>query len=313
MGFCFIMKYEKPALTYEQQADLLLSRGLIAEKPILIERLKSVNYYRLSGYLHTFRERDANGNALDRYRPGTDFSTVWQRYTFDRQLRLLIMDGIERIEVALKTKITYHFCIKHGAFGYLENKNLPRLTQTKFEEFLEHIRQEVHRSKEDFVEHFFSKYGDSHEDLPLWMVIEVMSFGSLFTLYNGIAENELKTIAKEFDIPLPVLTSWVHTLYSIRNLCAHHCRLWNRELGVKPKIPRVDKYPLWHSPIETPNNRIFIILTIIKYMLFYIAPQSKWYQRFLKLLQNYPDIPLEYMGFPINWHNHSIWMQYNRT
>ena len=79
------MKYTKPPLTFEQQADLLISRGLIADKSTLITRLKSVSYYRMSGYLYPFR------NPNDTFKPGTTLDRIWQRYTFDRQLRLSVL------------------------------------------------------------------------------------------------------------------------------------------------------------------------------------------------------------------------------
>jgi abortive infection bacteriophage resistance protein len=306
------MKYNKPPLTYEEQSDLLLSRGLIADKAVLVQRLKSVNYYRLSGYLHTFRMMDERGQRLDQYYPDTSLDMVWRRYTFDRQLRLLVLDGIERIEVALKTKITQIFSLKYGSFGYLDKKNLPRLSFDKHQKFLERVRQETERSKEDFVKHFKDKYGDNHKDLPLWMAVEIMSYGSLLTLYNGIAKHELKTIAAEFNLTLPLLDSWIMTLNTIRNICAHHGRLWNRELGIKPKIPNLEKYPEWHNPVATPSDRVFSVLTIIKYLLRYIAPQSAWHIRFQCLLSEYPDIPLAFMGFPEKWQEHAIWLDINK-
>ena len=301
------MEYKKPPLNYEAQAKLLLKRGLVADEAILINHLKSVNYYRLSGYLYTFRIIDDNGNHLDSYYPDTCFDTVWQRYTFDRQLRLIILDGIERIEIALKTKLTQVFSMKYGAFGYLDIKNLPRFSQDRHSIFITKLREETQRSNEDFVQHFFKKYGDYHNDLPLWMATEIMSFGSLLTLLNGMAEQDLKVIAREFNLNVPILDSWILTLSSIRNICAHHGRLWNRELGIKPKIPSGSKYAEWHSPIETGNKRIFGVLTIIRYMLRYIAPQSAWPQRFVNLLSQYPEIPLNFMGFPKNWETHAIW------
>lgn len=81
------MKYTKPALTFGQQADLLLRRGLAADKTALIEKLRAVNYYRLTGYLYPFRKPD------DTFRPGTTLDLVWHRYVFDRQLRVLVGSG----------------------------------------------------------------------------------------------------------------------------------------------------------------------------------------------------------------------------
>lgn len=301
------MIYSKPALLYNEQADLLISRGLIADRVLLIERLKAVNYYRLSGYLHTFRIIDTDGQRLDLYLPGTNFTTVWRRYVFDRQLRLLVLDGIERVEIAMKTRLTHDFCRRYGAFGYLESQNLPRLAPLQHADFLRRVADETLRSREDFIKHFSSKYGDSHEYLPLWMAVEIMSYGSVLTLFHGMAESELKQVAAGFGLKLPLLDSWITTLNYIRNICAHHGRLWNRELGIKPKIPFKDQYPDWHTPIPTPADRIFSVLTILRYFLSQIAPQSKWQDRLERLLSEYSEIPLEFMGFPKNWKGHAVW------
>ena len=113
------MIYSKNALTLEAQADLLISRGLVANRAELIGRLKAVNYYRLSGYLHPFRERDTTGQPADKFRTGTTLEMVWKRYNFDRRLRIILLDAIERIEVSVRTRLVYHFVTAHGPFGYL--------------------------------------------------------------------------------------------------------------------------------------------------------------------------------------------------
>jgi len=117
--------YSKQALSLEVQADRLIARGLIADRDELIGRLKVVNYYRLSGYLYPFRIRNAEGKVLDDFSPGTSLETVWRRYNFDRRLRILLLDAIERIEVAVRTRFVFHFVQAHGPFGYLNEKNLP--------------------------------------------------------------------------------------------------------------------------------------------------------------------------------------------
>ena len=109
------MKYEKPALTFAEQANRLLSRGLVADHNELVNILKAVSYYRLSAYWHTFR---IEGDPDDRLRPGTTLTMVWNRYVFDRQLRLLVMDAIERVEVAIRTQIINRHVLNYGPFGY---------------------------------------------------------------------------------------------------------------------------------------------------------------------------------------------------
>ena len=135
------MKYEKLPISFEAQADQLLARGLAADRAELIRRLEAVNYYRLSGYLHPFRQRietpgagaEVTVTVSDDFKPGTTLELVWERYTFDRRFRLLLMDAIERIEVSVRTRIVQDYSRKHGPFGHLLPQNLPNL---KVEDYL---------------------------------------------------------------------------------------------------------------------------------------------------------------------------------
>lgn len=295
------VKYSKPPLTFEEQADQLLARGLIAEKDLLIQRLKAVSYYRLSGYWYPFR------NPGDIFRSGTSLDVVWRRYVFDRQLRLLVMDGIERVEVSIRTSLIYHFTHGYGPFGYEQSANLPNLASGQHAELLDKFAKEQARSKEVFVTHFKNKYGNCHERLPLWMAAEVTTFGMLLTMFRGTYSSTKKQIAGDYGVSDHVLESWLLALNSVRNICAHHDRLWNRELGYKPIVPKERKHPEWHRPVVVGNNRVFVILTILKYMLNQVAPQSAWPKRLHHLLDEYPEIPLIPMGFPENWQECPIW------
>ncbi len=297
------MRYAKPPLTFQEQADLLLARGLRADRELLIARLKAVSYYRLSGYWFPFRQ----SNPDQKFKPGTSLETIWKRYTFDRRLRLLIMDAIERVEVAVRTSLIYHLSHGHGPFGYTDPVNLPNISPRVHADLLKKIKKETQRSKETFVTHFNEKYGDCHEHLPIWMASEIMTFGMLLTLFRGVKTSIKQEIAREYGVTDKVLESWLSALNAVRNICAHHGRLWNRELGYKPMIPKKRKHPEWHEPVAVGNNRIFAILTVLKYLMRQIAPQSSWPERFYKLLAAYPEIPFWPMGFPKNWRECGIW------
>jgi abortive infection bacteriophage resistance protein len=200
--------YSKPALTFEQQADQLLGRGLIADRDELIARLKAVNYYRLSGYLYPFRQLPSENFA-----PGTNLTVVWRRYTFDRRLRLILLDAIERIEVAVRTRLVYHFAQAHGPFGHLDERNLPgfkrvpfakrftkavgnllkgkgmQVPRSDFRNRLGKLSLETNWANDTFVKHFRSVYGDKHQSLPLWMVSELMSGGTVLDFDDGVASS----------------------------------------------------------------------------------------------------------------------------
>ncbi len=111
----------------------------------------------------------------------------------------------------------------------------------------------------------------------------------------------------EFGISDRVLQSWLATLNQVRNLCAHHARLWNRGLGISPMIPRAHKHPKWHAPVSIQGNRLFAAMTVLRYLLRLAAPQSQWQIRFENLLDRYPEIPLALMGFPTNWKDSPLW------
>ncbi len=278
------------------------SRGLQADKATLISRLQAVNYYRLSAYLYPFRLKSG-----DSFRENTTLDLVWSHYTFDRQLRILVMDAVERVEVAVRTQLVYHFAHRHGAFGYLNRSLFPKLDVGRYTRWLEDLKDEINRSRETFIKHFQTKYGDSHNLPPLWMLCEVMSFGKMLTLFNGVEDDVRRQIAREYGIEDKILQSWLGALNVIRNICAHHGRLWNRELGYKPIIPKKQKYQMWHDPAVVPNDRIFAILTILKYLLKKVAPTSQWECRFRELIGRYPQIPLGAMGFPQQWETHALW------
>ena len=228
------MIYSKKALSVEDQADLLLKRGLLADRNTLISRLKVVNYYRLSGYLYPFRRRDAAGNPTDDFVPGTQFDQIWRRYNFDRRLRMVLLDAIERIEVAVRTQLVYQFVLAHGPFGHLDQKNLPGfkkrplwrhcwrniksllrlkgLESTEHRIWLAKLSNEKRRASDAFVKHFEQTYGDSHEYLPLWMACELMTCETALQLAYNVDRAFVKLAAANFGFPDEQLLSWTKAI-----------------------------------------------------------------------------------------------------
>jgi abortive infection bacteriophage resistance protein len=301
------VEYLKKHLPLEEQAQQLLDRGLMADKEELIRRLCAVNYYRLSGYLYPFREPGS-----DAFRANTLLKTVWDRYCFDRRLRVLLLDAIERVEVAVRTQLIYHFSQAHGAFGHCCEENLPGLKVLDYIEWREALIEETQRSKESFKEHFFKKYGDCHQNLPIWMVCELMSMGSMLTFYKGVEKGIQDKVAGHFEMPDEQLLSWLRSLYATRNICAHHSRIWNRLLGYAPGLPQRNKHPEWHLDDGNgkkliTNNRCGMVLIICHQFLKRISPTSQWKARVNQLFAEYPEIPLADMGLPADWQNHPLW------
>ncbi len=322
------MNYTKPALTLEQQADQLISRGLTADTQQLIGRLKVVNYYRLTGYLHPFRVRDAAGRVTDAFVPGTTLDTVWRRYNFDRRLRIILLDAVERIEVAVRTRIVYHFVQAHGPFGYLQARNLPRfrkrsfwdrlwrnfrsltrckgLERSEYRHWLTKLLNEKNRASEPFVKHFSSAYGDEH--LPLWMACELMSCETALQMAYGVDTEIIRMAAADFGFPDQQLLSWTKAIFALRNACAHHARVWNRSFGVKPSVPGKNKNPKWHTHPGFAPDRAGLMMTVCHFWLGKVSPTTKWKQRLFALFDEYPEIPLREMGLPADWRSHPLWI-----
>jgi abortive infection bacteriophage resistance protein len=298
------MKYEKEPTTFEEQANKLLSRGLVADREELLRRLNSVSYYRLSGYLYPFRQ-----TASEQYFAGTTLKVIWNRYCFDRRFRVLVLDAIERVEVSARTKLVHHFSHAHGPFGYLDDRNLPKLKINQYLEWRTNLVEETGRSKETFKKHFFDIYGDHHKELPVWMLAELMSMGSTLTFFRGVHPDIQRKVAAEYGLADELFLSWFRSLNGARNICAHHSRFWNRELGYKPDLPQKNKFPAWHEVSPLKNTRSGIILMICRHMLALITPTSQWSGRVEKLFLEYPDIPVEDMGLPHDWKEHRVWTQ----
>ena len=302
------MKYTKPALTFQQQANLLIARGLIVDNPGELESyLSQINYYRLSGYWYAFKNIDPF-TGEETFKPGTTFQMIRDRYEFDRKLRLLFMDAIERVEVAIfRTQLVEVNTTRYGPFGYTEQKNYnPKFPSNALIKLMQDVSEDEERSYEEFIRRYRAKY-NAEKYLPLWMATELMSFGQLLTLYRNQDLAVKQVISHQYKLFPMVLDSWLLTLNTIRNSCAHHNRLWNRLLPLKPKFPDKKYDPRWYAPNSMPENRIYTAMTIINFLLSFIAPTDQWKKSIEKLLAAYPTIPFDPMGIPEAWQDSPLW------
>ncbi len=294
-GFSF-MKYTKPPLSYEQQVDLLIGRGLIVkDKQHAIQILSQVGYYRLSAYRFPFQQE------ADKFSKGITFEDLYSLYQFDHDLRGIILEALAIVEVAMRARLIYHLSHSYGAFGYLEKKNF--LARFSHQAWLDNIEEETVRSKETFVTHYKKKYvGSTH--LPLWMLGEVLSFGAFSKLYSGLHNPDKTIISQDFGVYFPVFGSWMHSFVYVRNVCAHHGRLWNRELAIKPGIPH--KVKLWQDPFLIENHRIFGVIAVLTYCLLKVRSEYDLVSHVKTLLDLNPSISKVQMGMTLNWIDHRI-------
>lgn len=289
------MRYAKEALRFDQQLDLLRERGLaIPDADRGIRWLQGVSYYRLSAYFLPFKDGE-------RFRAGTDFNDVAGLYIFDRKLRLLVLDGIERIEVAIRTAITYEIAHAYGPFGHTDPNNFaPEFEHARF---MEDLGAEEARARETFATAFRKKY-TSEAHLPVWMANELLSFGAMSKLYGALSPSMKKRIAAEYGVEEPFLRSWLHALSYLRNVCAHHKRLWNRHFAIKPRFPSRSRS--W--PHQVPDNgHLYAMLVVTRHMLRLASPGCQWRERLWQLLDEHPTVPLDAMRIPADWRGRALW------
>lgn len=296
--------FNKPPLSITAQLALLVGRGLTVNDPAdAIHYLTHIGYYRLSGYALPF-QIDGTGSDRHNFKRGVTFDQILDRYVFDRKLRLLVMDAIERIEISVRAALSNAIAARHGAHWYLN----PRLFSRSFDHarFVDDIKQQIghapgnSRRRDIYIEHYYQTY--STPDMPpCLMIFESLNFGTISFAYMNLAHPEFVSVCGGYGLPHPVLISWLHSLNYIRNICAHHRRLWNRECRIKPLIARAFKADL------SPNERVYAQLVAMQILLAKIAPSNHWAQELRDLLTEHSAVPTVSMGFPAGWQTRKIW------
>ncbi len=291
--------FTKPATTHAQQIELLRARGLQIEDQHQAEHwLAHINYYRLSAYWQPF-EAD---RLTHRFIPGTRLQQVMDVYVFDRELRLLLLDAIERLEVSMRTRWAYHLAHDHGPHAHLR-ADLSRKSGY-FQSNLEQLHKEIQRSEEPFIRHFAQTYLEAIP--PTWVSCEVMSLGLLSRWYGNLKPGVTRrNIARSYGIDEAVLESWLHHLTYLRNLCAHHSRVWNREFTILPMLTRSKPENL-RGQWQQGHRKIYNTLLILQHLMSVVAPGSHWRAR-LKALIHASGINSSTMGFPQDWTTRPVW------
>jgi abortive infection bacteriophage resistance protein len=215
----------------------------------------------------------------------------------------LVIREIEKIEVAVRAKMIHILSEEKGAFWYQDSTNFSN--EIKHQKTLKKIIEEYERSDEKFLKAFKSKY--SNPLPPSWMMLEVASFGALSVLYGLLKPGKTRRkVARYFGVSDTVLISWLHSIVYLRNVCAHHTRLWNKAMRVQPIIPE-NLNVQWLSNIDIENNKCYYVLSIIITLMNRINPTHTIIERFNDLLNKYPMVDIIAMGFPYDWKKEELW------
>jgi abortive infection bacteriophage resistance protein len=295
--------YTKPALTIQQQIDQLRQRGMVIDDTAKVAHyLSQINYYRLTAYWLPYESDHANHNFHD----GITFEQVLDLYIFDRELRLLVMDAIERIEVAIRAQLAFQLGHRYGSHPHLNAALFKSARKDwNYAAQLQQLCDTALRSKEIFIQHLLSKYSEPLP--PIWAVVEILTLGQLSKWYANIKSGaDRNRVAHVYDCDEVNLTSFLHHLTTMRNLCVHHSRLWNRDFTFAFKLPRKRPKMLLSSFNFHKPRHIYNTLVMIKYLMDQIAPGHHWQQRLDATLEQH-HINTEHMGFPVDWKMRAIW------
>lgn len=295
----------KPHKEYDQQLELLLSRGmLVRDSRRAMRKLSQVGYYRLSGFWYTSRIIRPDDSGLtyrsDEFLEGTSFEQAYDLYLFDKRLRLLMIDALERIEIHIRSIIAHEL----GRIHPLAYQNPKFINQrflndgdiSTFDKWLSKQTQKIRESRDDCIIWHLQQ----QKQIPFWVVVETWDFGQMSKYYamlnGGIQAKIIKRLGLNNN---QILVKWLKCLNLLRNRCAHHSRIWNRRHPAV-QIPRNAFFSLLKID-SGANERLYSAICIIWYLVRMIGPGSKWIRQVADLFDTKPNMPgclFSSMGVP---------------
>ena len=310
-NFIFSMRqYTKQPMPIHDFANLLIARNLVADYDKLLHALRTVGYFRLTGYLYPFRLPNS-----DDYQHGTTLEKLWTIYTFDRKLRLVTLDALARIEIAVRALIVNGHTSQFPTdpLAYLNSASLPGLKPQRHLDLLNAIAKATRNAKDEpDIRHLAIEYGIVNHP-PVWNVMEHSPFGIVTLFYEGLDSKVKQQVSNAFYIQPNAFSGVLMTLKNARNICAHHSRLWN--CHIRSRVSQTlgawtELQPLRESlSRQTTMNytTVFSLLSICAFCIKCVHPQSQWKERCKSLLKEADPFILKGMGVPSDWQKLSLW------
>ncbi|KJS86277.1 MAG: hypothetical protein JM58_07205 [Peptococcaceae bacterium BICA1-8] len=306
---------EKVFKSHNSQLRILRSRGLIV-KSNAKKILETENYYNvINGYKDLFLNHAA---TTETYKTGAEFTEIFALYEFDRELRFIFLKRLLKIENQIKSIIAYKFSEKYKHDNYLKLVNFDSYSRNAKLQDIMRVISTFQRAisdqsgKHNAVTHYVTDYGY----VPLWVLVNVLTFGNISKFYGVLKLQDRQAIAKEFGIQENVFKSYLKLMSIFRNVCAHDERLYNTKIvnleivsgpiHTRLAIPRTQ-----NGKYACGTNDMFALLICLKEFLpkrqkGEFAETIRQIDKEIEKLQgkihtvNINDILL-LMGFPANW------------
>jgi abortive infection bacteriophage resistance protein len=241
------------------------------------------------------------------FKAGSSFKQVMMLYRFDKKLRLLLFNEIEKIEIAVRSAIVNIGSKMFGdPFWMTNNQNF--INQAKFNKSMSLIDTEMMHSREEFIIHFEQTYSNPYP--PAWILSEILPIGVITNIYSNIRDNKVKkAIAQAFGMQVPPFESWMTIITLTRNSCCHHARIWNKQNTIRPTVPKKLKYPWITLPCDP--LRTYFNICIVRYFVNVISPGNDMLDKLKGLFAQFPDVDLSAIGFPQGWEKEPLWDKQN--
>lgn len=286
-------QYNKPARSLPDLITHLETKGLfVPDKALALATLKRIYYFRLLIYMRPLQDSNTKQFIF-----GAKFDDIVALYNFDRKLRLLCLDAIERIEVALRAALVNTLTPQHNPHFYLESRHFDKAEA--FKEFL----QKAMQTKSIAMAHYIKTYNTPPLP-PVWVVLEGVTYGALSRLFSNLHINNQKLVAAEFNYDRTILVSWFRSLNSLRNVCAHHNRLWNATK--QPDAPTM-KAKRVQGVFPASNDGFCARAVVLGALMQEIEPSSDWRLRMRALIKDHSFISPAAMGFQPGWDQLPFW------
>lgn len=282
------LKEHQPPMTIDEQIENLKNIGLIVENEEYAKKiLNDISYFRLIK-AYSLNLKSKNGKYCEK----VTFEQIVELYLFNANFRQVIFPEIEKVEINVRCRIANYFAEQYGVLGYLEADNFVNAEYHKM--FLDDIEEEIRRnSKAPFVKNFHDNYEGGN--LPIYALVEILSFGTLSKFYKNMKNQDKKAIAKSFGVGYTYFESWLESISYVRNICAHYGRLYNAKLSKTPILYKE------YSEVGIGNNRIFGVLLCLKHLLKSNDHWNLFVDKIELLFDKYESVDIKTMGFTENW------------
>ncbi|TBD43406.1 Abi family protein [Rhizobium ruizarguesonis] len=281
--------YTKLHKTPAQLAQHLIERGLplpgrtrsFAEK-----KIAEIGYERLRIYFRSRRQLHLPDKP---FIPGTTFKDIVALYEFDERLRLFCFLHTGRFEVALRNQLSEIVSDRYGSHPFFDNAGF-QSAKTRAT-MLGRLSDIFYKKNDQRARHYFDEYNPPMLP-PIWVLKEFMTFGNLSHAIEQMSNPVKNDLATAFGLPTyDMLENWVKVLNDLRNICAHHDRLFNRSFQKQPK-----KYISKNIP-AAPQHKLKALLECLEYMLSLHGFRDPIVATVAKMIQKCPAVSPNELGY----------------